>query len=119
MNNGWGVVDYHGDIYYQSDLPVKESLSRILCLSSPASGHIATFIPLQNYSISSNHFLDMTWSEVENTWQNVIVDIEGVWNCPTVTPSPILANDDLVQLLIDMDRSEPMRLRSGREIYRQ
>ena len=117
---GWEIIDYNGDCYHQPDLPVKESLSRILCLSSPVSGHITTFFSLQNRSISSNLFLDMTWSEVEDTWRSVIVDLEGVWDPPsvTVTPSSLLSDIDLVRLLVEMNQTEPMRLRSGREIYR-
>lgn len=127
----WKIVDAHQDVYHQPNLTVRESLSRILCLSHPTPARLHSFVAMEHQEIQSTDFLDMTWQDIADTWCFVAVDLVDVWTV-TPLPNPIAVNllptvqeDEAARLLVEMSESQlqpekgkasGMRLRSGRMV---
>jgi hypothetical protein len=122
----WQIVDAHQDVYRQPTLTVRESLTRILCLSRPLPARIHS-----SYPNLPPTFLDLTWQEIADTWPFVAVDLVGVWDrvgnedAVAVNKLPTVEEDEAARLLVEMaaeveavesEAIKPigMRLRSGR-----
>jgi len=77
------VVDYNGDVYLQKDLSLIESIRRILCLSEE---QMADLRLVSSFSFKhqappptmSNRIPDMTWSEINETWYGISINLEGI-----------------------------------------
>ena len=127
----WKIVDAHQDVYHQPLLTVRESLSRILCLSHPTPARLHSFVAVEQ-EIQPTGFLDMTWQEIADTWCFVAVDLVEVWTQTdpvTVNRLPMVQEDEAARLLVEMSQSQlqperqerqektsGMRLRSGRMV---
>ncbi len=136
----WKIVDAHQDVYHQPNLTVRESLSRILCLSHPTPARLHSFVAMEHREIQPTGFLDMTWQDIADTWCFVAVDLVEVWDAATAATAatdpiavnrlPMVQEDEAARLLVEMSQSQSqperqekqeqqtsgMRLRSGRMV---
>lgn len=115
------VMDGQEDIYLQRDLPLLESLRRVLCLSPEQTAHvrIVDLFSFQHHGpppTGHTSPLEMYWSEIQAKWQGIAVDLTDVWSSSSssvsssVIPSqsPESSDRDLVRLL-SKKRSWPQR----------
>jgi hypothetical protein len=107
------VMDCQNDIYLQPDLPLLESLRRVLCLSQTDHVRVAGLFSVKHHgSPPTGHPcpLNMYWSEIQLYWQAITINLVDVWECSfstastafSVTTSASDADHNLAQLLLSM-----------------
>ena len=110
-NNVYEIVfeDYHGELHFQKDYTVAQSIQRLLCLSDEqmCNLHVLSAFSVKHNGVPvlGDSFLDMRWSAIQGTWHGLMINLGGILDYD----SPVMAEE--VYPSIQDNVMEEMRVR--------